>query len=120
MHGLRWVAALALGLAVGACDYTYMVTVTYPREPFPLQVGEAVQLTAVYRRQGLALFDGGVHTVYTAADRPTAFQWSSSVPEVATISADGVLQAHGQGTTTIRATTRGIVSDEVEVPVVSR
>lgn len=120
MSKLRLVAALAYLLAASGCEPTYLVSVSYPRGPDPLQPGRAVQFTAVYQRQGLALFDGGVHTVYTSVERPTAFQWSSSVPEVATISADGVLQTHGQGTTIIRASTRGTVSNEVEVPVVSR
>uniref|UniRef100_UPI003D34A8B7 Ig-like domain-containing protein n=1 Tax=Maribacter flavus TaxID=1658664 RepID=UPI003D34A8B7 len=79
------------------------VTVTPSSET--LNVGDNASLTA---------------TVSPANATDTSVVWSTSNPEVATVSTNGTVTAIGAGTTTITATTNdGSFTDNIEVSVIS-
>lgn len=78
----------------------------------PLAVGDSIYADAeAYGKVGLG---------YAASQFPRRFRWSSSAPEVVSVSPEGLLRAQAPGTATITAETDGITGQaEVRVTQVT-
>lgn len=110
---MKKLALLALAAFVGACDDgpgPVPVAEVEIRlnaasvDERSIEIGETVQLTATLRDG-----NGGALT-------GRAVTWTSSVPSVATVNADGLVTGVGAGETIVKATSEGI-SDEVVIIV---
>jgi hypothetical protein len=68
----------------------------------PLALEDSIYIVASADRSNFPV------QAYSSITRPDAFSWSSSAPEVVTVSKTGVARARGAGSATVTATAEGL------------
>jgi hypothetical protein len=99
---LRRFPLMILALGLLACDRPVDSVAVLPKWCPPLPVGDIAPLQALAHAS-----DGWPGLLYTSDNRPSRFQWSSTTPEIATVSRTGELRALTPGTATVSATAEG-------------
>lgn len=79
----------------------------------PLALGDSIYVIASADRSNFPV------QAYSSSTRPDAFAWSSSAPNVITVSRAGVARAKAVGSATVTATAEGL-SGAVDIHVVER
>ena len=91
------ILACALDSTGSSCDGFFLS----PNAPTTLSVGDSVRLSP--ERKGIDVEFGGCNTV---EDSPTAYTWTSSTPQVASVDSLAVVRALAPGHATITAAGR--------------
>jgi len=97
-------------VAVSACGDVVAIHLFPMPLCAPLALGDSIYIVANADRSGFPLL------AYSSITRPDAFSWSSSAPEVVTVSKAGVARSRAVGTATVTASAEGL-SGTVDIHV---
>ena len=98
---MKTIARLVSSLALAGCGEVVEVNLHEFPGCAPLVLGDSTRLIATADRANWPV------TAYSSADRPAAFDWQSSAPNVITVTERGIAVARALGSATIRARAEG-------------
>lgn len=100
---MRRIAPLLPLIALAACSEIIAVNLDQSSICETLALNDSLQLNALTLRGGL----GPPSVAYSSLERPAAFDWSSSAPEVLSVNRRGVVVARSLGAATISVRAEG-------------
>lgn len=98
----RLLISLAAIAAVSACGEVAAIHLSSGALCASLTLGDSIYIVASADRSNFPV------QAYSSITRPDAFSWSSSAPEVVTVSKAGVVSARAVGNATVAATAEGL------------
>src|SRR5947207_15490174 len=101
----RLVISIYALFATSACGDVVAIHI-FPIPPCdPIALGDSIYVVASADRSNFPV------QAYSSITRPDAFSWSSSAPEVVTVSRAGVARARGAGSATVTAKAEGLTGN---------